>query len=64
MRLANKVAIITGGTGNLGAIQARRFASEGASIIIADIDSAKGKQIQRNIQNDYGNVIFTYLDVT
>lgn len=64
MRLANKVAIITGGTGNLGAIQARRFASEGASIIIADIDSVKGKQIQRNIQNDYGNVIFTYLDVT
>ena len=64
MRLANKVAIITGGTGNLGAIQARRFASEGASIIIADIDSAKGKQIQRKIQNDYGNVIFTYLDVT
>jgi len=64
MRLANKVAIITGGTGNLGAIQARRFASEGASIIIADIDSAKGKQIQRNIQSDYGNVIFTYLDVT
>ena len=64
MRLANKVAIITGGTGNLGNIQVRRFASEGASIIIADIDSEKGKQIQRNIQKDYSNVIFTYLDVT
>tara|TARA_B100001964_G_C14230500_1_gene599765 strand:- start:1204 stop:1953 length:750 start_codon:yes stop_codon:yes gene_type:complete len=64
MRLANKVAIITGGTGNLGAIQVRKFASEGASVIIADIDSVSGKQIEREVQNDYGNAIFKYLDVT
>ena len=63
MRLAKKVAIITGGTGNLGIIQARRFALEGASIIIADIDSAKGKQIEHEIQNVFGKAIFVYLDV-
>ncbi|PZC46795.1 MAG: cyclopentanol dehydrogenase [Chloroflexi bacterium] len=64
MRLAKKVAIITGGTGNLGIIQARRFALEGASIIIADIDSTKGKQIEHEIQNGFGKAIFVYLDVT
>ena len=64
MRLANKVAIITGGTGNLGSAQVQTFASEGASVVIADIDSVKGKQIERDTQKKFGNAIFTYLDVT
>ena len=64
MRLANKVAIITGGTGNLGSAQVQTFASEGASVVIADIDSVKGKQIERDTQKQFGNAIFTYLDVT
>ena len=64
MRLANKVAIITGGTGNLGAIQVQKFALEGASIIIADIDSVRGEQLEREIQNGFGNAVFNYLDVT
>ena len=64
MRLANKIAIITGGTGNLGSAQVQTFASEGASVVIADIDSVKGKQIERDTQKQFGNAIFTYLDVT
>ena len=64
MRLANKIAIITGGTGNLGSAQVQTFASEGASVVIADIDSVKGKQIERDTQKKFGNAIFTYLDVT
>ena len=64
MRLANKVAIITGGTGNLGSAQVQTFASEGAAVVIADIDSVKGKQIERDTQKKFGNAIFTYLDVT
>ncbi|MCH2311497.1 MAG: SDR family oxidoreductase [SAR202 cluster bacterium] len=64
MRLANKIAIITGGTGNLGSAQVQTFASEGAAVVIADIDSVKGKQIERDTQKKFGNAIFTYLDVT
>jgi 3-oxoacyl-[acyl-carrier protein] reductase len=37
MRLAGKVAVITGGTRGLGYAMAKRFAKEGARIIIADI---------------------------
>tara|TARA_Y100001936_G_scaffold156685_1_gene152917 strand:- start:1319 stop:2068 length:750 start_codon:yes stop_codon:yes gene_type:complete len=64
MRLANKIAIITGGTGNLGSAQVQTFASEGAAVVIADIDSVKGKQIERDTQKKFGNSMFIYLDVT
>lgn len=39
MRLKDKTAIITGGASGFGAGIARKFATEGARIIIADIDS-------------------------
>jgi NAD(P)-dependent dehydrogenase (short-subunit alcohol dehydrogenase family) len=37
-RFENKVAFITGGASGLGAAAARRFADEGARVVIADID--------------------------
>ena len=36
-RVEGKVAIITGGAGGLGSAAARRLASEGATVLIADI---------------------------
>ena len=37
-RLANKVAIVTGGAGALGSATAERFVEEGAIVVVADID--------------------------
>jgi NAD(P)-dependent dehydrogenase (short-subunit alcohol dehydrogenase family) len=37
MRLKDKVAIVTGAASGIGAACARRFAAEGARVIIADI---------------------------
>jgi NAD(P)-dependent dehydrogenase (short-subunit alcohol dehydrogenase family) len=43
--LANRVALITGGGGEIGGAIARRFAREGARVLVADIDAAKAETV-------------------
>ncbi len=42
-KLANKVAIITGGAMGMGAATAELFSREGASVVIADYNEEKGR---------------------
>lgn len=49
MRLANKVAIITGAASGMGAATARLFAREGAMVVVADRLEAEGKQVAASI---------------
>ncbi|KEF59446.1 uncharacterized protein A1O9_04290 [Exophiala aquamarina CBS 119918] len=44
-RLAGKVAIVTGGSSGFGAATAQLFASEGAFVLIADLNEAGGVQL-------------------
>jgi NAD(P)-dependent dehydrogenase (short-subunit alcohol dehydrogenase family) len=37
-KLTNKIAVMTGGTQGIGAAIARLFATEGAFVIVADVD--------------------------
>ena len=41
MRFANKVAIVTGGGGEIGRATALRLAREGASVAVVDIKGAE-----------------------
>ena len=41
-RLQGRVAIVTGGASGIGAAAARRFVAEGARVVVADIDEARG----------------------
>ena len=48
-RVKGKVALITGGASGLGAADARRLASEGAQVVITDLQTDLGKQVAESI---------------
>jgi NAD(P)-dependent dehydrogenase (short-subunit alcohol dehydrogenase family) len=64
MRLSNKVAIVTGAAAGMGAATARLFAREGASVMVADILEAEGRDVAASIVSDGGKAMFQRLDVT
>src|SRR5689334_7092695 len=61
MRLANKVAIISGAASGMGAATARVFAREGAKVVIADVLEHEGRQVADAIG---ASARFEPLDVT
>jgi NAD(P)-dependent dehydrogenase (short-subunit alcohol dehydrogenase family) len=50
-RLEGKVAIITGGAGGIGAACAERFASEGATVVVADLLEQPAKEVAARIKH-------------
>ena len=62
-RLARRVALITGGGGEIGSAISRRFAAEGAEIAIADIDPAKSEAVARAIADSGGRAQALAVDV-
>ena len=49
MRLQNKVTVITGAAHGIGKAYARRFAEEGAHVVVADIDSGAGQTVAKTL---------------
>ncbi|MBI9065942.1 MAG: 3-oxoacyl-ACP reductase FabG [Salinivirgaceae bacterium] len=50
-RLENKIAIITGGADGIGKAGAHKFANEGATVIIWDMNEDKGKETVQELKN-------------
>src|SRR5262249_39588209 len=63
-RLAGKVIIITGAAQGIGFGCARMAATEGAAVVLADIQKERGEESATKIRTEGGSAIFQYTDVT
>jgi len=58
-RLVGRVAVVTGGASGIGLATARRFASEGAHVVVGDVDPVSGKAAAEEVGG-----LFVPVDVT
>lgn len=63
MRVANKVALVTGAASGMGAATARLLAREGAKVAVADMLEAEGQSVVAEIEKAGGTTRFLRLDV-
>jgi NAD(P)-dependent dehydrogenase (short-subunit alcohol dehydrogenase family) len=64
MRLADKVTLITGSGSGIGKSSALLFASEGATVVVNDLDGEKGQETADEIVAAGGKALFIQADVT
>src|SRR3989475_2515867 len=63
MRLAEKVAIITGGGSGFGEVTGHLFAREGAGVMLADINGAASRTVAESITAEGGRAAWAETDV-
>lgn len=64
MRLKDRIAIVTGGGSGLGAGIAKRFAEEGARVMVADINGENAEAVAEEIRQTQAQANAYQLDVT
>jgi rhamnulose-1-phosphate aldolase/alcohol dehydrogenase len=64
--LSGKVALVTGSGGGIGKAIAKKFAEEGACVILSDNDAGRLKEAEEDFTTKFGNDVFitALLDVT
>jgi len=63
-RFNGKTVVITGGAAGIGSVTSLRFASEGAAVVILDIQKEAGEDVVRQIEAGGGNAWFFETDVS
>ena len=64
LHLAGKTAIVTGGASNIGRAITLEFASEGANVMVADIDADQAARVIGEAEGASGNVLAVATEVT
>ncbi|MEE3121247.1 MAG: glucose 1-dehydrogenase [SAR324 cluster bacterium] len=63
-KLTDKVALITGGASGIGHETAKLFATEGAKVVVVDINDDEGKKTVSLIRDAGGDAVFQHADVS
>jgi len=63
MRVKDQVVVITGAAAGIGYGCARRFAAEGAKVVMSDIDAAKGAAALESLKGEGAEAVFVACDV-
>ncbi len=61
-RLVDRVAVVTGGASGIGLATVRRFAAEGAHVVVGDVDPASGSQVADEVGGTFVQVDVTSPD--
>ena len=64
MNIKDKVILITGGAGGLGAAMAKSLCKLGAVVYLLDLDEEKGLAVQEELRKDGGKAYFIKMDLT
>src|SRR5437868_1185528 len=64
MRLKDRVAVITGAGSGIGRAIARRFAAEGAAVVVDDVNDAAGQATVQAITDAGGRATFVRADIS
>jgi meso-butanediol dehydrogenase/(S,S)-butanediol dehydrogenase/diacetyl reductase len=62
-KLENKVAIVTAGGSGIGAATVRRFAREGAAVVVADLSGTRAEQLRAEVSAIGGRAAAIKMDV-
>lgn len=64
MRIKNKISLVTGAAGGIGSAIVKRFAEEGATVILSDINEEGCRKVLKEIEEKANNVKIIIADLT